>query len=73
MFEICILPSFCRDSLEGLLDYGWHLPYISSQTPIISFLFSNTFKGTQANIAWGQATPEKSNEVDVPKSKPAGT
>ena len=41
-------------------------------TPITSFPLPHAFKGTQASAAVGQSKPEKSEEADVPKCKPAG-
>ena len=51
---------------------GTFLIFPPNKIPVISFLLPNTFRGTQASIAQGQPTPEKSDKVDVPKSKPVG-
>lgn len=56
----------------SLTTCGTFLIFPPNKTPILSFLLPATLRGTQANIARGQSTPEKSDEVNVLKSKLAG-
>lgn len=73
-FEICMFPSLWVLSQQGLLGGGSLQGTLLAPfpTPVTSFPPPDTFQGTQANTAVGQSKPEKPEEVDVPKCKPAG-